>query len=95
MAKKKKQKVNKKPPVAKVSIQELCESRDGGQIALRGYSYQFLYSCNLILSSGTDTIFSLEGIEDIDTIKCSDGRKIWLFRIYDYQYSGDLVRLVV
>ena len=65
------------------------------QIALRGYSYQFLYSCNLILSSGTDIIFSLEGIEDIDTIKCSDGKKIWLFRIYDYQYSGDLVRLVV
>ena len=30
MAKKKKQKVNKKPPVAKVSIQELCESRDSG-----------------------------------------------------------------
>ena len=85
MAKKKKQKVNKKPPVGKVSIQELCESRDGGQIALRGYSYQFLYSCNLFLSSGTDTIFSLEGIEDTDTIKCSDGRKIWLFRIYDYQ----------
>lgn len=47
MAKKKKQKVNKKPPVAKVSIQELCESRDGGQIALRGYSYQFLYSCTV------------------------------------------------
>ena len=75
MAKKKKQKSNKKPPVTKVSIQELQESRDGGQIALRGYSYQFLYSCNLILSSGTDTIFTLEGIEDIDTIKCSDGNK--------------------
>lgn len=72
MAKKKNQKSNKKPPVTKVSIQELQESRDGGQIALRGYSYQFLYSCNLILSSGTDTIFTLEGIEDIDTIKCSD-----------------------
>ena len=75
MAKKKNQKPNKKPPVTKVSIQELQESRDGGQIALRGYSYQFLYSCNLILSSGTDTIFTLEGIEDIDTIKSSDGNK--------------------
>ncbi len=75
MAKKKKQKASKKPPVAKVNIQELQESRDGGQIALRGYSYQFLYSCNLILSSGSDTIFTLEGIEDIDTIKCSDGNK--------------------
>lgn len=71
----KKQKSNKKEPIAKVNIQELCESRDGGQIALRGYSYQFLYSCNLILSSDTDTIFILEGIEDIDTIKCSDGNK--------------------
>ena len=75
MAKKKKQQTTKKPPVAKVNIQELCESRDGGQIALRGYSYQFLYSCNLILSSGSDTIFTLEGVEDIDTIKCSDGNK--------------------
>ena len=72
---KKKQKRIKKLPVAKVNIQELQESRDGGQIALRGYSYQFLYSCNLILSSGTDTNFTLEGIEDIDTIKCSDGNK--------------------
>lgn len=75
MAKKKKQKANKKPPVAKVNIQELQESRDGGQIALRGYSYQFLYSCDLILSSATDTIFTLEGIEDIDTIKYSDCNK--------------------
>jgi len=75
MAKKKKQKANKKPPVAKINIQELQKSRDGGQIALRGYSYQFLYSCNLILSSGPDAIFTLEGIEDIDTIKCSDGNK--------------------
>ena len=75
MAKKKKQQKTMKPPAAKVNIQELHELRDGGQIALRGYSYQFLYSCNLILSSGTDTIFTLEGIEDIDTIKCSDGEK--------------------
>ena len=72
----KKQKGNKKLSVAKVSLQELKESRDGGQIALRGYSYQFLYSCNLILSSDTDTVFTLEGIEDIDTVKCSDGNEI-------------------
>lgn len=76
MAKKKKQKANKKLPVAKVNIQELRESRDGGQIALRGYSYQFLYSCDLILSSDTDIIFNLEGIEDIDAIKCSDVNKV-------------------
>lgn len=36
----KKQKANKKP-VAKNNLQELQESRNGGQIALRGYSYQF------------------------------------------------------
>lgn len=76
MAKKKKRKTNKKPPVAKANLQELYESRDGGQIALRGYSYQFLYSCNLILSSDTDIAFTFEGIEDIDTVKCSNGNKI-------------------
>lgn len=75
MAKKKKQKTNKKP-FAKVNLQELQESRDGGQIALMGYSYQFLYSCNFILSSDTDAVFTLEGIEDIDAIKYSDGSKI-------------------
>ena len=76
MAKKKKHKQKKKPPVAKVNIQELRESRDGGQIALRGYSYQFLYSCNLILSSDTNEVFTLEGVEDIDTIKCSGDNKV-------------------
>lgn len=35
-------------PKPKASIEELQESRNGGQIALRGYSYQFLYSCYLI-----------------------------------------------
>lgn len=52
---------------------DLKNSRDGGQIALRGYSYQFLYSCYLILSSGTDAQFQLEGIEDVDCIKQKDG----------------------
>ena len=47
-----------------------CCPRNGGQIALRGYSYQFLYSCYLILSSSSPGIsFQLEGIEDIDCIK--------------------------
>ena len=62
----------KKKPVAKVNLQELQESRNGGQVALRGYSYQFLYSCNLILSSDRNIVFTLEGIEDIDAIKYSD-----------------------
>ena len=35
----------KKPISPKKSIQSLQESRDGGQIALRGYTYQFLYAC--------------------------------------------------
>ncbi len=64
-AKKKAKKVI--PP--KRNIQELLESRTGGQNGLRGYSYQFLYSCYLILStSNSDISFQLEGIEDIDRI---------------------------
>ena len=35
MSKKKKQETNKKTPVPKVNIQEMRESRDGGQIASR------------------------------------------------------------
>ena len=42
MAKKKKRKSNKKTSVAKVNIQELQESRDGGQIALKGRPFQVL-----------------------------------------------------
>ena len=65
-----KNKKGKKAAVPKANIQELNASRDGGQIALRGYSYQFLYSCYLILSSSSPNIsFQLEGIEDIDYIK--------------------------
>lgn len=60
-------KKSKKSIGPKLNIQELKESRDGGQIALRGYSYQFLYSCYLILSNSNPNIsFQLEGIEDID-----------------------------
>lgn len=54
----------------KKNIQELRDSRDGGQIALRGYSYQLLLSCYFILSnSNPDVSFQLEGVEDIDCIK--------------------------
>lgn len=63
-------KKNGKIAAPKENIQKLSISRDGGQIALRGYSYQFLYSCYLILSSSSPVIsFQLEGIEDIDCIK--------------------------
>ena len=49
-------------PKPKASIEELQESRNGGQIALRGYSYQFLYSCYLMLScKDENTVFNLEG----------------------------------
>ena len=67
-------KKNKKVVAPKTNIEELSISRDGGQIALGGYSYQFLYSCYLILSSSSpDISFQLEGIEDIDCIKQKDG----------------------
>jgi len=71
MAKKKsskKKRINTVPP--KKTLQELQASRDGGQIALAGFTYQLLYSCFLVLSeSNTQTVFHLEGIEDIDRIK--------------------------
>ncbi|MGL5042172.1 MAG: ABC transporter ATP-binding protein [Culicoidibacterales bacterium] len=67
MEKKKKGKVKKNIP--KDSTQELLKSRDGGRIALSGFTYQFLYSCYIILSEkSNDILFRLEGIEDIDKI---------------------------
>ena len=68
----------KKSPATKASghkktITELIAARDGGQIALKGYSYQLLYSCYLILSTvDPSTSFGLEGVEDIDRIECTD-----------------------
>ena len=51
----------KKPISPKKSIQSLQESRDGGQIALRGYTYQFLYACYLMLTNQNEnTIFQLK-----------------------------------
>jgi hypothetical protein len=61
----------------KTSMEELKDSRDGGQNALRGYSYQFLYSCYLMLSEKKENvIFNLEGVEDIDYIREKDGQFI-------------------
>ncbi len=66
--KKKKEEVNKN--YSKTSILELQASRNGGQIALEGFTYQSLYSCYLILSElNHNTVFNLEGIEDIDKIE--------------------------
>lgn len=71
----KKKKINKTDP--KITIQRLQESRVGGQVALTGFTYQFLYSCYLILSeSDENTTFHLEGIEDIDHYKCEVTSKI-------------------
>lgn len=64
---------NKKLVPIKTTIQELEDSRDGGQIALRGFTYQLLYSCYLILSElDAGTVFNLEGMEDIDQIEYKD-----------------------
>ena len=52
------------------TIEDLSASRNGGQNALKGYSYQILCSCYLILSSeNEDASFTLEGIEDVDCIE--------------------------
>lgn len=67
---KKKSKKLKTVAAPKKSIEELMGARNGGQDALRGYSYQFLYSCFLILeSSSIEDSFQLEGVEDIDYIR--------------------------
>lgn len=69
MAKSTKKKTEKSIP-PKNNIQELQKSRNGGQIALRGYSYQLLLSCYLILSnSDSEVSFRLEGVDDIDCIE--------------------------
>jgi len=53
-------------------LPKLERSRTGGQIALSGFTYQFLYSCYLILSEKDEsTSFTLEGLEDIDRYKCN------------------------
>ncbi len=74
MAKKKSGKARKiKKFVPKSTIDELQAARTGGQIALTGFTYQFLYSCYLILSEIDETtVFYLEGIEDIDKIRLVD-----------------------
>ena len=61
----------------KFTPEELRISRDGGQNALIGYTYQFLYSCFLILSEmNSNTLFYLEGIEDIDKIIYTDSSEV-------------------
>lgn len=72
MGKKKSSKKNKKETKSIYkSLPDLEQSRTGGQIALSGFTYQFLYSCYLILSEKDESVnFTLEGLEDIDRYKC-------------------------
>lgn len=89
-------KKNKKAVPPKNDIQELIDSRDGGRIALRGYSYQILLSCYLILSNSTpDIYFQLEGIEDIDLIKQKENNDKYVIYIqakcYSYQQDASFL----
>lgn len=71
MAKKKRKTISK----PKTTIAMLQESRNGGQLALRGYSYQFLYSCYLMISAMNEgVVFKFEGIEDIDYTICANDK---------------------
>ncbi|MEG2985495.1 MAG: hypothetical protein RR835_12395 [Peptostreptococcaceae bacterium] len=57
--------------MAKKSIKEIEVKRTGGQIALRGFSYQLIYSCYIalkFLNSDNESI-RFEGIEDVDLYK--------------------------
>lgn len=56
--------------VSKKDIKSIKNVRTGGQTALKGYSYQYLYTIYLILSEfREEVVFQLEGIEDIDMIE--------------------------
>ena len=51
------------------TIQTIDDDRTGGQNALRGYSYQLLYSCYILIKNANENnYFRLEGIEDIDHV---------------------------
>lgn len=59
------------------TIEDINASRTGGQNALKGYSYQILYSCYLIISlESKNSSFRLEGIEDIDCITCENAKNV-------------------
>lgn len=51
------------------TLDEIQETRTGGQNALIGYDYQVLYSCYILLTflDDQDKMITLEGIEDVDT----------------------------
>lgn len=78
-------------PKPKASIEELQESRNGGQIALRGYSYQFLYSCYLMLScKDENTVFNFNPLPtgvclyDFRRGNCTDGDGCFFYNCPNY-----------
>ena len=70
----------KKPISPKKSIQSLQESRDGGQIALRGYTYQFLYACYLMLTNQMRIqSFNLKASKMLTELKNKTAAKLHIF----------------
>lgn len=73
----------------KNTVEQIRISRDGGKNALAGYTYQFLCSCFIILSEqNSDTVFNLEGIEDIDKIEYKDSSE----RVTHVQFKYSTIR---
>ena len=50
----------------------LKKKRDGGSIAIRGFNFQYLYACYILLSELSNDIANnavrLEGLDDIDIL---------------------------
>lgn len=69
--KEKKKYKTKKEIIKEKSVNEIEKERTGGQIALRGFDYQLIYSCYIALKflDSHDKSIRLEGIEDIDLYK--------------------------
>lgn len=66
-----KQKKNNKKKQTNQQVKKIEEKRTGGQIALRGFSYQLIYSCYITLKfiNHDNDFIRLEGIEDVDLYK--------------------------
>ena len=67
----KKKSVRKRNSLNNTKVKEIENKRNGGQIALRGFSYQLIYSCYKVLEfiDSENKTIRFEGIEDIDTYK--------------------------
>ena len=60
-----------KNKIKKSTIEKIETGRRGGQIALRGFSYQLIYSCYIVLKflDNENKNIRFEGIEDVDLYK--------------------------